>query len=117
VALDEREPEAGVNRNLRVKQLPCIACELLGVHNQPNETETHHLNLGGNAGQKRRGDDYSIPLCKWHHRGISLRHVDARVMAALYGPSLAKQSKAFRARLGSDDELLALTNERLESAA
>jgi hypothetical protein len=105
-----------VNRNLRVKSLPCIACELLGIHMQPFPTESHHLNLGGRAGQKRRGNDFTIPLCGWHHRGLVSRHVDSNVMAALYGPSLAKQSKAFRTRLGTDDQLLALTNDRLEVA-
>jgi hypothetical protein len=29
------------------------------------------------------------------------------------GPSLAKQSKAFREKYGSDDSLLAYTNDRL----
>ena len=105
-----------MNRNLRVKQLPCIACQLYGVHNQPYQTEAHHLNLGGKAGQKRRGDDYSIPLCSWHHVGKIKPSIDSRAMAALYGPSLAKQSKLFRQTFGTDDQLLEMTNIRLEAA-
>jgi hypothetical protein len=42
--------------------------------------------------------------------------IDSKVMAVLYGPSLAKQSKAFRQTFGTDDQLLALTNEKLEAA-
>jgi hypothetical protein len=104
-------------RSLKVKSLPCIACEIWGVAHQPFLTEANHLNLGGKAGQKRRGNSYSIPLCRWHHQGYTPRQFNSLAMAGLYGPSLARQSKAFRAAFGSDDELLALTNERLEKAA
>lgn len=102
-----------MNRNLRVRSMPCVACQLLGVHEQPSPTEAHHLNLGGKAGQKRRGDEFSIPLCGWHHRGVSHHNLPTSRMAAIYGPSLARQSVAFRARFGSDDRLLELTNRRI----
>src|SRR5688572_10509069 len=101
-------------RTMAIKSLPCIACRLYGVHFQPYPTEEHHLNLGGKAGQKRRGDDYSIPLCSWHHRAVMKPSIDSKAMSALYGPSLAKQSRLFRQTFGTDDQLLALTNEKLE---
>jgi hypothetical protein len=102
-----------MNRSLRVRQLPCIACEIRGMAAQCGPTEAHHLNLGGHAGMKRRGDEFQIPLGPWHHRGAPLAGLSQKQMATIYGPSLALQSKAFRAAFGSDDELLALTNERL----
>lgn len=104
-------------RSLMVRRLPCIACQLFGVAHQPFPTEAHHLNLGGHAGQKRRGDEFQIPLCAWHHRGKQPKYVHSLVMPALYGPSLARQSKKFREAFGTDDALLARTNEMLERAA
>lgn len=68
--------------------------------------EIHHLNGGGHHGQKRRGDEYTIALCPWHHRGQG----PSKAYRQLYGPSWAKGSKPFRAVYGTDDELLALAN-------
>lgn len=98
----------------RVKLLPCIAC---GGAAQPNVTEVHHLNLDGKAGQVRRGDLYTIPLCAWHHRGIQREGWNALDMAERYGPSLARQSKSFRARYGCDEYLLDRTNAILRKTA
>ena len=95
-----------------VKQMPCIACAVFASICGP--TEVHHLNLGGRAGQKRRGDQYTIPLGAWHHRGEPKNGKTASYMRTLYGPSLARESRAFRRCYGTDDELLAKTNELLE---
>jgi hypothetical protein len=73
--------------------------------------EIHHLNLGGRAGQKRRGDEFTIPLCTWHHRGEPFNHFTVTRMREAFGPSLARTSKAFREAFGTDDELLAKTND------
>lgn len=75
--------------------------------------------LGGNpppeswweGGHKRRGDEYTIPLSSWHHRGVLLPGHTASSMRLLYGPSLALHSKAFRQRYGRDDELLDKVND------
>jgi hypothetical protein len=77
----------------------CIACSQLGRYSQP---EVHHL-IRGN---KRRGDEFTVPLCPAHHRGVG--HV-----SILHGPSLAHGSKPFRERFGSDEYLLEQTNLRL----
>lgn len=98
--------------SLQVKRLPCLACEIEDV-SQPSPTEAHHLNEGGHAGQKRRGDEYQIPLCQWHHRGVAPRGMTRDVMTHLYGPSLALDSKQFRFSYGRDDDLLATTQHKL----
>lgn len=98
--------------SLLVKQLPCICCEIEDV-SQPNPTEAHHLNEGGHAGQRRRGDEYQIPLCQWHHRGVRPVGMTRDAMSHLYGPSLALDSKQYHFAYGSDDELLAMTNAKL----
>lgn len=88
--------------------LPCLTCPGCGI------TEIHHLNGGGHAGQKRRGDMFTIPLGAWAHRGVPLPGAKPSTMEMLYGPSLALTSKAFHARYGTDDELLERTNKLLE---
>jgi hypothetical protein len=98
--------------SLQVKRLCCIACEIEDV-NQPNPTEAHHLNEGGHAGQKRRGDEFQIPLCQWHHRAVRPVGMNRDTMTHLYGPSLALDSKQFRFAYGDDDSLLALTQHKL----
>ena len=102
------------SRNLLIKALPCIACELEECA-QLQPTEAHHLNLGGKAGQKRRGDDYSIPLCAWHHRSVPPEGMRSGDAVFYMGPSLAGSSKRFRELYGTDDELLERTNARLRS--
>lgn len=99
-------------RSLLIKQLPCIACELEEV-DQPNKTEEHHLNFDGKSGQERRGDDYSIPLCQWHHRAVRRNAFTNDAMTYLYGPSLALDSPQFRLAYKTDDHLLELTNGNL----
>lgn len=102
-------------RSPLVRAMPCIACEIEGVQ-QPSPTEEHHLNLGGKAGQKRLGDEYSIPLCGHHHRGEPPGEITASQALYIFGPSLARNSKLFRATYGTDQELLARVNARLDTS-
>lgn len=110
-----KEPTSAISRKARfirfekLKALGCIACRKQGRISFP--VDIHHLNLGGRAGNKRRGDAYTIPLCLWHHRGVVGSPRATVQTRQLLGPSLAKQSKAFRAQYGTDEELLAEVNE------
>jgi hypothetical protein len=111
---DTVSPKAREHRYRRLKEMGCIACRLEGERlAQCGPTEIHHLNEGGKAGQKRRGDEFTIALGKWHHQGVSVGNATNAGMARLFGPSLAKQSREFRKRYGSDDELLAKTDQRI----
>lgn len=103
-------------RSALIRSLPCIACQSKG-YIQMQRSEAHHLNAGGHAGQKRRGDAYQVALCAWHHRAAVPPHFTAGEMEALLGPSLARNSREFRRVFGSDDYLLALTNERAKGVA
>lgn len=103
-------PRAREHRFRRLKEMGCLPCWMQGRMNV--FAEIHHQNLGGKAGQKRRGDEFTVPLCPWHHRGETAGdHITKSDMRRHYGPSLACESKAFRERFGSDDALLAKTNE------
>ncbi len=87
----------------------CVCCALnlaLGFRPSLFPVEIHHLNGGGHHGQKRRGDEFTIPLCTWHHRGLG----PAAKLRDAYGPSWAKGSRPFRATYGTDNELLELAN-------
>jgi hypothetical protein len=98
-------PRAREHRFRRLKEMGCVACWLM--NEVPQHPEIHHLNEGGHAGQKRRGDEFTIPLCVWHHQGRTDQ------FTLRYGPSLAKQSREFRRVYGTDDELLSITNHRV----
>lgn len=91
----------------RIKEIGCLVAHMNG---RWMPAEVHHLNLGSHAGQKRRGDEFTIGLSKWSHRGEPLPGKTARETRALLGPSLAREPNQFRAKYGSDDELLALQN-------
>jgi hypothetical protein len=87
----------------------CMACYQDG-NKEPQYVEIHHF-LSGN---KRIGHMATAGLCEWHHRGATdfgLHFID---YTEAYGPSLANGSKPFRARYGTDKELLALQNALLE---
>ncbi len=99
-------------RSLLIHRLPCICCVIRGM-SQPNRTEEHHCNLDGHAGQRRRGDDCSVSLCRWHHRGILPIGMDRYKAQTIYGPSLTDGSKLFHQVFPDDDTLLAMTNARL----
>lgn len=87
----------------------CIACLLMGRTYTP--CQIHHLNIGGRAGQKRRGDEFTIGLCPYHHQGHMPPGIGIGQMIAIFGPSLARASKAFRRKFGNDDFLLKKQNE------
>jgi hypothetical protein len=56
------------------------------------------------------GHDFTIPLCGWHHVGRPPEGHDSKWAETNLGPSLAKQSKKFREKYGSDQHLLDYTN-------
>lgn len=82
----------------------CCACRSDHGRIWLRPVEIHHLLDGG----VRRGHQYSVGLCSWHHRGVVPGN-DLSVSGAtlVYGPSLYHDGKAFKARYGRDDALLA----------
>lgn len=99
-------------RHFQCMRVGCIACiknAALGFQATGLHVELHHLNEAGRAGNKRRGDKFTIPLCTWHHRGVTHGYCMDGITKR-YGPSLV-WSKRFRAVYGLDDELLADVND------
>lgn len=97
----------------RYQKLQGIGCICCGMRGRSSQADIHHLNENGHAGQARRGDRYTIPLCPWHHRGVPLSGLDRRRTEVLCGPSLALSPRLFRETFGSDDDLLAATDARI----
>lgn len=108
-------------RTMEVKRLPCAAC-IQAIEISPGHRtkptglpiEEQHLSLGGHAGQRRRGNDFTIPLCVWHHRGDPADGRTASYMTVEHGPSYARLPTLFRTCYGKDDALLAWTNTKLD---
>ena len=98
-----------------IYDIGCIACRKRWIFG--SQCQIHHLNLNGKAGQKRRGDRYTIGLCPWHHMALVVVCEGETVskLESIFGPSLALKSKAFRAEFASDDELLAYQDELIEN--
>lgn len=92
-----------------IHRIGCIACRKHCGMFTP--AEVHHLTTGGLHGQRRRGHDFTIGLCEWHHRGVG---VEAKIELWL-GPSYARKPRSFREAFGRDDVLLAYQNELIEA--
>lgn len=95
-----------------IQEIGCIACLAIG---RKSPAEIHHLTVGGLHGQKRRGHDFTVGLCCYHHRGVAAGSaISARGLEPLLGHSYALNPKGFRAQFGRDDALLARQNQLIE---
>jgi hypothetical protein len=102
--------KAQQERFWRIQAVGCIACSTLGV---TRAAEIHHLTIGGRHGQKRRGHDFTVGLCSWHHRGVTA-YGNPALAAKVYGPSYAAEPRRFREVFGNDDALMALQDELIK---
>lgn len=112
-------------RQDKCREMGCIACRmerdmaepivfqgLTLIYDPPycGAPEIHHLTKSG----RQIGQDESVCLGTWHHRAIILMPVSiygtSAYMTDHFGPSLAKGSKPFYARYGSNQELLDYQN-------
>lgn len=94
-----------------IGEVKCIACRLFKI-SKPFPAEIHHLLDGG----VRIGHMETIGLCPWHHRGVPTSIGMSMVSCEnLYGPSLVQGSKRFKEVYGSNDDLLKLQNELIET--
>jgi Recombination enhancement, RecA-dependent nuclease len=94
-----------VTRGDRLKlDVGCIVTRLyFGLYAPP---DIHHLTAGG----RRLGDEFTIPLSPWYHRGVPIEGMTQKETTEIMGPSLAKSRRAFEDRFGSQWSLLEATN-------
>jgi hypothetical protein len=91
----------------KLSEMGCIVCRLSFGAFMPNEIQ--HLTSGG----RRKGHMFTIPLCEWHHRGVTKNGLTPEYMTSIYGPSFANSRKDFEKTFGSEEYLLAETNKWL----
>lgn len=60
------------------------------------------------------GNQATVPLCEFHHRGIWTRFKTLKLAQTMLGPSLALEPKRFREVFGDDKALLEMTNRMIE---
>ena len=106
-------PAERERRFTRIREIGCLACRQIGIYMEP---DVHHQNLGAHAGGKRLGDDHTVGLCPYHHRGVPGDFGSQRRAEELLGPSLAKSPNLFRIKFGSDADLLAEQNRLIAEA-
>lgn len=93
-------------RDVAIRDIGCICCLKRGIF---SHCAKHHLISTGHHGNgKRRGEQFTIGLCDYHHQGgASVGGSRAREMAHNYGPSYADNAREFRDVFGDDESLLA----------
>lgn len=100
--------QAGKKRMGILARLPCLCCVVEGV-SQPWPTEVHHIVDNGYR-KHSGGDDSTLPLCAWHHRGLIPDGMTGGEASFTYGPSLATNKRAFVLQYGTERQLLERVN-------
>ena len=88
-----------------LKESGCIAT-MLATNRYSQPADIHHLTSGG----RRRGDDHTISLSPWHHRGLLPSNMTKQHAMGIYGPSFAHGRREFAATFGGDNYLLRVQN-------
>ena len=96
--------KADEGRMKAIKESGCILCLLASGQTRP--TDVHHLT----AGSRRRGHQYTIGACPYHHRGLVPEGHTKQSISGLLGPSYAWGRRGFAEFFGSDDLLLKIQN-------
>lgn len=88
----------------------CIACSINGFWAGP--AESHHIVDKGYR-KHSGGDEATLPLCAWHHRGEPWIDFPVSYMRERFGPSMALEAKTFAVEFGTQRELLAKVNDTI----
>ena len=100
--------KADSDRLTSIKESGCILCLLVTGKTRP--CDCHHLT----AGSRRRGHQYTLGFCEYHHRGLIPDGHTKQSISGLLGFSYAWGRRGFQAFFGSDDLLLKIQNLILE---
>jgi hypothetical protein len=90
----------------QLMRIGCIACHIDGRYSQG---DVHHIVTNGYR-RLSGGNASTIILCPWHHRSVCPDDLTVTYMRAMWGPSMALESKEFARVYGSQRELLARVN-------
>ena len=100
--------KSDLSRMAAIKASGCILCLLVTGKTCP--CDVHHLT----SGSRRRGHQYTIGACPFHHRGLVPDNHTKQSMSGLVGPSYAWGRRGFQEFFGLDDLLLKIQNLVLE---
>lgn len=97
-------------RDVAIREIGCLATWLR--FNEFAPCEKHHLLTTGRHGTgKRRGEQATIGLTQYYHRGYNYSGLQEKFTRAealeYFGPSYADSPKLFRQTFGDDEFLLA----------
>lgn len=98
-----------LRRMAACRRAGCLACLLDGMNGGCGPVEYHHFKLGGRVAGHRHG----IALGIYHHQGRKPITGSFDEIAAKFGPSLARNPRAFHARYGSNQELQDAQDKRI----
>jgi hypothetical protein len=101
-------------RYAQIKMLGCVACRLNDNGLWCGWPEANHLVHNGYR-RLSGGNLATVPLGPWHHRGEPPKDHTVKSAREAFGPSMFHEGKAFAERYGSQQDLLILTNELLET--
>ena len=87
-----------------IKGIGCIVTLL--NYRQGQGCDIHHLTAGG----RRRGDEYTIGLSPYYHRGLCADGLTQAQTVKRFGPSLAHGKRTFEDTFGTQDLLLEVQN-------
>jgi hypothetical protein len=102
------QAKESLKRYEALREMGCIACSINGY--SAGIAEMHHLVDKGYR-KHSGGNQATIPLCAWHHRGEPWMDFPVSYMRERFGPSMALESKTFSVEFGTQRELLAKVNE------
>lgn len=98
-------------RFMRLQDIGCICCSIEGYEGVPVDAD-HLVDKGSR--KKSGGDAATLPLCPWHHRGVPPSGFSEDTARGYAGPSKRLHRKKFIEKYGTDRELLAQVNKRIE---
>lgn len=93
-----------------LKEMGCICC--WNFHGFKAQAEIHHLVDRGTR-KHSGGHDATIPLCSWHHRGLTEGGAQWKELTLALGPSLALSKRQFIKVFGTERQLLETVNAML----
>ena len=101
--------KAEQRRFMNIQDRGCVPCyleaRLQGRKWVPEPCDIHHT----------QGQNHLLTYgnCPWHHRGIRKNDLDMLEMQNAFGPSLARNPARYRARYGTEEQILAIQNRML----
>lgn len=94
----------------RLADTGCRACEIAGLDTWMCLQCSHLLEFN-----RRRGHAFTICECAYHHQGHLPWGFTREQARQRFGPSRVDGNRLYRDRFGTDDELLRIQNQKLES--